>query len=132
MRPPTEPYRDHAFEPDAPYVVGGGGQDRVDADEGRVSRGFRLASEAWDVFVRDPKLALLPLAASLASLAVAGAFLGPALAIAAHGHRALVLLVALAIASYPLAFVTMFFEVVLDGRGPRTTLKRSAAAVRRR
>jgi hypothetical protein len=81
--------------------------------EGRIARGSRLSSEAFEVIRHDRGLLSLALAALVMDLLVSGAFLGIAAAVAGGHHRRLVLVGAAVVASYPITVVGTFLNVAL-------------------
>jgi hypothetical protein len=84
--------------------------------EGRIARGSRLSSEAFEVIRNDRGLLSLALAAVLLDLVIAGAFLGIASAIVTGQHRRLVLLGATVVASYPITVVGRFSKHSVDNQ----------------
>ncbi len=105
--------------------------------EGRIARGSRLSSEAFEVIRNDRGLLSLALAAVVLDLLISGAFLGIASAVAGIHHRRLVLLGAAAVASYPITVVGTFLNVALLStvsrrwNGETVTIRDGLAVARR-
>jgi hypothetical protein len=78
-----------------------------------MARGSRLASEAFSVVKDDRRLLLLPAVALLLDVICAGVLLAVAAAASGHRGRDAALLVALAVALYPITASSTFFNVAL-------------------
>jgi hypothetical protein len=80
--------------------------------EGRFTRGWRLAGQSWAVIRGDRKLLVVPALALCATLAASAVIFGPAFYWIRDSGSRLPLLVAAAIAAYPLTFLATYFGVV--------------------
>lgn len=94
--------------PPAPEDVGG-----VPVGEGRMARGSRLASEAFALLNEDRRLLLLPAAALLVDVLCVAAMLALAAAASGRYGRETALVVAFAVALYPITVSSTFFNVAL-------------------
>jgi hypothetical protein len=89
---------------------------------GQTSRALRLAQASWDIVRQDRALLALPAMSAVAILGVLAVFFVPtgALAEATHSHSKTGVLIASALAVYPLTFIGIFFRfafvVVVSGR----------------
>ncbi len=76
-----------------------------------MSRGWRLACESWNVIEHDRSLLAFPLLSALCTLVAGAAIFGPGVYFSVHDHSHVPLLVAGAVAAYPLTFLSTFFSV---------------------
>jgi len=76
-----------------------------------MSRGWRLACESWNVIQADRSLLAFPLMSAAATLLAGAAIFGPGAYYSVHDDSRVPLIVAGAIAAYPLTFISTFFSV---------------------
>jgi Family of unknown function (DUF6159) len=79
--------------------------------EGRMSRGWRLAKESWNVIERDRSLLALPLLSAAATVLAGALIFVPGVYFSFHEHSHVPLLVAAGVAAYPLTFLSTYFSV---------------------
>ncbi len=82
--------------------------DRADRKGTRIGRGARMTGASWRLTRRDRTLLLLAMLAGVCSVAALGAVF-VVFRRSSHGH----LVAAALVASYPLTFLTVFFDVAI-------------------